>query len=380
MKIPFNKPYLTGKEIAYIKKAHTLGQLAGDGIFTEKCQNWIERNIGCKKCFLTHSGTAALEMMAILSGIGPGDEVIMPSFTFASCANAVVLRGATPVFVDIKEDTLNINENLIEKAITPRTRAILVVHYAGVGCEMDSIKEIARKHNLLLLEDTAQGLLSQYKGQYLGTFGEMAALSFHETKNVIAGEGGALLLNDRKIIDKAEVVWEKGTNRSKFFRGEVDKYSWVDIGSSYLPGEIVAAFLLAQLEEARKLTKKRIGLWNKYHNGLETLEKGGYIRRPIIPLEIKHNGHLYYILTNNPKTREKLIEFLRKKSILAVFHYVPLHSSPAGKRYGRTVGRLPVTESVSSRLLRLPLFYDLKRQEIEFVIESVQDFFRSKPK
>lgn len=380
MKIPFNKPYLTGKEIAYIKKAHALGQLAGDGIFTKKCQAWIEKNIGCKKCFLTHSGTAALEMMAILSGIGPGDEVIMPSFTFASCANAVVLRGATPVFVDIREDTLNINANLVEKAITPRTRAILVVHYAGVGCEMDAIREFARRYKLLLLEDAAQGLLSQYKGQYLGTFGEMAALSFHETKNVIAGEGGALLLNDRKIIEKAEVVWEKGTNRSKFFRGEIDKYSWVDIGSSYLPGEIVAAFLLAQLEEARKLTKKRIGLWNKYHKGLESLEKGGYIRRPAIPPKVKHNGHLYYILTSNPKMRKELIEFLKERGILAVFHYVPLHSSPAGKRYARAFGQLSVTESISDRLLRLPLFYDLKKQEIELVIKSIKDFFKNRTK
>jgi len=314
-------------------------------------------------------------MMAILSSVGPGDEVIMPSFTFASSANAFVLRGAVPVFVDIREDTLNIDENLVKKAITSRTKAILAVHYAGVGCDMDSLGKIAKKHNLLLLEDAAQGILSKYKGKHLGSLGDMAAISFHETKNVISGEGGALLINNPDFIERAEIVWEKGTNRSKFFRGEVDKYTWVDVGSSYLPGEIVAAFLYAQLVNAYKLTRKRVDIWNKYHKGLEDLEKQGSIRRPIIPAGVRHNAHIYYILTKNEKLRDDLINFLKKRGILAVFHYVPLHSSPAGRKYGRVRGRMAVTNKIWKKLIRLPLFYDIREDEISYVIKSIYDFF-----
>lgn len=375
-KIPYNKPHLTNKEIGYISHAHSLGQLAGDGFYTKKCHTLIEESMGCKKCLLTHSCTAGLEMMAILSNVKPGDEVIMPSFTFVTTANAFVMRGAVPVFVDIRKDTLNIDERLIEIAITPKTKAIVVVHYAGVSCEMDTINKIAKKYKLLVFEDAAQGFLSQYKGRYLGTLGDMAAFSFHETKNVISGEGGALIVNNKKFAERAEIVREKGTNRNKFMKGQVDKYTWVDIGSSYLPGEIIAAFLYAQLEAASSITKQRVKIWNKYHKKLEDLEKKGLIRRPFIPPYAQHNGHLYYIITKNTEIRNRLIGFLKKKGILAPFHYVPLHSSPAGKKYTRFVGTMEITDRIASTLIRLPLFYDITDKEIEYVAQSIYDFFK----
>lgn len=375
MNIPFNKPHLTNKELGYIMDAHARGSLAGDGYYTKRCHEWIEKNIGGRKALLTHSCTGALEMMAILARIQPGDEVIMPSFTFVSTANAFVLRGGIPVFIDIRPDTLNMNELLIEEAITLKTKAIVPVHYAGVGCEMDFIMKIAKNNNLFVLEDAAQGFLSKYKGRNLGTIGDMSAFSFHETKNVISGEGGALVLNKKRFIERAEMIREKGTNRTKFFRGQVDKYTWVDIGSSYLPGEIVAAFLYAQLENAREINKKRVKIWNYYHERLADLEKKGLLRRPIIPGSCEHNGHLYYILVNDLKTRTKLISYLKTKNIMTVFHYIPLHSAPAGKIHARTSGTLSVTDQVSDTLVRLPMFYDLEDDNIELVISSVTKFF-----
>ena len=376
--IPFNKPHLTHKEIGYINHAHSMGKLAGDGHYTKLCHEWIEQHIGGKKALLTHSCTGALEMMALLSDIKPGEEVIMPSFTFVSTANAYVLRGAVPVFIDIREDTLNMDEKLIEQAITEKTRVLSPVHYAGVGCEMDVINKIAKKHNLLVVEDAAQGFLSKYKGKNLGTLGHMSAFSFHETKNVISGEGGALLINDDRFIERAEIIREKGTNRAKFFRGQVDKYTWVDVGSSYLPGEIISAFLMAQLENAEEINKRRIAVWNTYHTALADLEKKGYLRLPIIPDTCEHNGHMYYILTQDVKTRTKLIEFLKKKGILSVFHYIPLHSSPAGKKYTRYVGDMSVTDKVSDTLVRLPLFYNLTDEEQANVIAALYQFFTGK--
>ncbi len=376
MGIPFNKPHLTHKEIGYINHAHSLGKLAGDGYYTKLCHEWIEKNIGGKKALLTHSCTGALEMMAILSKVEPGDEVIMPSFTFVSTANAFVLRGAVPVFVDIRKDTLNLNEKLIEDAITDKTKGIVPVHYAGVACEMDTINKIAKKHNLLVMEDAAQGFLSTYKGRNLGTLGHMSAFSFHETKNVISGEGGALVINEERFSERAEMIREKGTNRAKFFRGQVDKYTWVDIGSSYLPGEIIAAFLMAQFENASEINEQRLKVWKTYHKGLKSLEEKGLLRRPIIPRDCEHNGHMYYILVDSLKTRTKLIEYLKKYNILSVFHYIPLHSSPAGKKYGRFVGDMNVTDTVSDTLVRLPLFYNLTPEEHEEIIKNIYRFFK----
>jgi dTDP-4-amino-4,6-dideoxygalactose transaminase len=376
--IPFNKPHLTHKEIGYINHAHSMGKLAGDGYYTKLCHEWIEKHIGGKKALLTHSCTGALEMMAILSDIQPGEEVIMPSFTFVSTANAYVLRGAIPVFIDIRPDTLNMDERLIEQAITKKTRVLSPVHYAGVGCEMDTITAIAKKHKLLVVEDAAQGFLSKYKGKNLGTLGDMSAFSFHETKNVISGEGGALVINNEKFAERAEIIREKGTNRSKFFRGQVDKYTWVDVGSSYLPGEIIAAFLMAQLENAEEINKRRLEVWQRYHTALAPLEKKGVLRRPFIPDTCEHNGHMYYILTNDGETRTKLIEFLKTKGILSVFHYIPLHSAPAGKKFARYVGDMSVTDRVSDTLLRLPLFYNLTDSEQDNVISAMQEFFTGK--
>jgi dTDP-4-amino-4,6-dideoxygalactose transaminase len=358
--IPFNKPHMTGNEIRYISQAHANGHLAGNGEFSRRCCAWLEQRIGSRKALLTHSCTAALEMAAILAGVGPGDEVIMPSFTFVSTANAFVLRGATPVFVDVRPDTLNIDESKIERAITPRTKVIVPVHYAGVGCEMDTIMEIARKHDLLVVEDAAQAIAATYKGRPLGSIGHMAALSFHETKNIISGEGGALLINDTTLNERAEIVWEKGTNRSQFFRGEVDKYTWVDIGSSFLPGEIVAAFLWAQMEEADAITKRRLGIWGTYHQRLASAECTGVIRRPMITGHCVHNAHMYYLLLPDFRKRTEFIERLRVENIHTVFHYVPLHSSPYGKKFGRTVGDMHNTDSISDRLVRLPLWLGLE--------------------
>lgn len=357
--IPFNKPFSTSKELEYLSQAIANGHLSGNGEFTQKCHAWLEAEIGCYKALLTHSCTAALEMAAILADIQPGDEVIMPSYTFVSTANAFVLRGGVPVFVDIRPDTLNIDESKIEAAITPKTKVIAPVHYAGVGCEMDKIMEIAQRHQLLVVEDAAQGVGSAYKGKPLGSSGHLAAVSFHETKNVICGEGGALLVNHPQWCDRAEIIWHKGTNRSQFFRGLVDKYTWVDVGSSYLPSEINAAFLWAQMESAEVITHKRISIWQQYHEAFADLEAQGKVSRPIIPNQCQHNAHMYYLLLPDLDSRTALIEKLQICGINAVFHYVPLHSSPAGRRYGRASDSMDVTEDISNRLLRLPMFYEL---------------------
>jgi dTDP-4-amino-4,6-dideoxygalactose transaminase len=374
--IPFNLPYMTGKELHYISQAHSNGKLAGDGPFTKCCHDWIEKNTGCSKALLTHSCTAALEICALLLDIRPGDEIIMPSFTFVSTANAFVLRGGVPVFVDIREDTSNIDEKLIEDAITPRTKAIVVVHYAGVACEMDAILDIAQKHSLKVIEDAAQGILSSYKGRSLGSIGALGAYSFHETKNVICGEGGALLVNDPQMILPAEIVREKGTDRSRFFRGEVDKYTWQVKGSSFLPGEVVAAFLAAQLEFAVEITNERLSLWDVYHEQLEQLENIGKINRPVIPEDCQHNAHMYYIKLSSGIDRQHVIDELKLKGIGAVFHYVPLHSSPAGLRYGKISGSLEVTVRASEALIRLPLWVGLSREQQSKVVDSLHEIIR----
>jgi dTDP-4-amino-4,6-dideoxygalactose transaminase len=367
MKIPFNRPYMTGKELWFISQAHANGHLAGDGVFTKKCNTWLENNIGCEKALLTHSCTAALEMSAILAGIAPGDEVIMPSYTFVSTANAFVLRGATPVFVDIREDTLNIDETKIEAAITSKTKAIVPVHYAGVGCEMDTIMDIAQRHNLLVIEDAAQGIMSSYKGRPLGSIGQMATLSFHETKNIISGEGGALLINRPDLVERAEIIREKGTNRSQFFRGQVDKYSWVDIGSSFLPGEIIAAFLWAQMEEAEEITKRRLGIWQTYYQWFESCETSQQIRRPIVPANCNHNAHMFYLLLPDIDVRTAFISKLKRQDIHAVFHYVPLDSSPMGREHGRISGDMTVTKQNADRLVRLPLWVGIEEHQAHVV-------------
>ncbi|MGH8213288.1 MAG: dTDP-4-amino-4,6-dideoxygalactose transaminase [Rhodanobacteraceae bacterium] len=368
MKIPFNKPYMTGRELEYIAEAHANGHLSGDGPFTRRCHDWLEKRIGCRKALLTHSCTGALEMAALLLDLRPGDEVIMPSFTFVSTANAVVLRGAVPVFVDIRPDTLNLDETLIEAAITSRTRAIFVVHYAGVGCEMDAVMAIANRQGLAVVEDAAQGVESSYRGRPLGSIGAMAALSFHETKNVIAGEGGALLVNDVRYIERAEVLREKGTDRSKFFRGQVDKYTWVDIGSSYLPGEIIAAFLAAQLPETEAITRRRLAMWERYNAWAGPLESAGMVRRPIVPDHCVHNAHMFYLMLQDLKARARFIEALKAEGVGAVFHYIPLHSSPAGQKFCRTVGEMAVTNDLSERLVRMPLWIGLEEHQ-----QSVMD-------
>jgi dTDP-4-amino-4,6-dideoxygalactose transaminase len=370
--VPFNWPYMTGKELYFIAEAHFQGRLAGDGPFTERCHKWIEARTGCPRALLTHSCTAALEMAALLLETKAGDEVIMPSYTFVSTANAFVLRGARPVFVDVREDTLNIDENLIEAAISPRTRAIVPVHYAGVGCEMDRIMQIAAAHGLKVVEDAAQGVMATYRGRALGTIGQLGTYSFHETKNVISGEGGALLVNTPDLIGMAEIYREKGTDRSRFFRGEVDKYTWQSVGSSYLPGELVAAFLLAQLEEADRITVARIEAWNRYHELLETYESAEYLRRPIVPVECQHNAHMYYILVPPVIDRQAVLSEMKRRGISAIFHYVPLHRSPAGLRYCRTSGgELPVTDSVSQRLIRLPLWMGISYEQQVRVVEAL---------
>jgi dTDP-4-amino-4,6-dideoxygalactose transaminase len=368
--IPFNKPYMTGKELWYISQAHANGHLAGDGEFTRRCHAWLEERIGCSQALLTHSCTAALEMTAILADLKPGDEVIMPSYTFVSTANAFVLRGAVPVFVDIRQDTLNIDENRIEEEITDKTRAIVVMHYAGVACEMDAIMAIGRRHDLLVIEDDAQGMGSSYKGRQLGNIGHMATVSFHETKNIISGEGGALLVNESRFNDRAEMVREKGTNRGQFFKGQVDKYTWVEIGSSYLPSDLVAAFLWAQMEEADAIMQRRLDIWNTYHRGLSSLEERGKVRRPVIPPECQHNAHMYYLLLPNLEQRTAFIEAMKARDINPVFHYVPLHDSPMGLKYGRTSGDLSATRDLSERLVRLPLWLGIE-SEMERIIEQV---------
>lgn len=377
--IPFNKPYMTGRELWYIAQAHTNGHLSGDGMFTKKCHAWLETYSGSHKALLTHSCTAALEMAAILADIQPGDEVIMPSYTFVSTANAFVLRGGVPVFVDIRPDTLNIDETLIEAAVTSRTKAIVAVHYAGVACEMDTIMDIAQRHNLLVIEDAAQGIMSTYKGKPLGSIGHLGAYSFHETKNIISGEGGALLVNDERFVERAEMIREKGTNRGQFFRGQVDKYTWVDVGSSYLPGEVIAAFLWAQMEEAETITEHRLNIWQQYHEALKPLEMEGKLRCPVIPLDCQHNAHMYYVLLDSLVTRTQVIDTLKQQGILSVFHYVPLHLAPAGKQYARTHGNMGNTEILPDRLLRLPLWIGMNEGLIN-VIDKVKDVLAQVPK
>jgi dTDP-4-amino-4,6-dideoxygalactose transaminase len=372
MIIPFNKPYMTGRELWYIAQAYTNGHLAGDGIFTKKCHSWLETCTRSNKALLTHSCTAALEMAAYLANIQPGDEVIMPSYTFVSTANAFVLRGGVPVFVDIRPDTLNIDETLIEAAITPRTKAIVPVHYAGVSCEMDAIMSIADRHSLLVIEDAAQAVMSSYKGKSLGGIGHLGAYSFHETKNIISGEGGALLINDSRFVERAEIIREKGTNRSQYFRGQIDKYTWVDNGSSYLPGEVIAAFLLAQMEEALSITQKRLKIWQKYHMALVKLEETGKLRRPIIPDGCQHNAHMYYVLLESLEKRSEVITQMKEKGVHSVFHYVPLHSSPGGRKYGRVNGKMTITDDLSDRLLRIPLWVDLTEDQEDKVTNVLQ--------
>ena len=375
MWIPFNKPFLTGRELDYIKQAHAAHHLSGDGPFTKRCSEWLEQRLGCHKALLTHSCTAALEMSAILAGVGPGDEIIMPSFTFVSTANAFVLRGGVPVFVDIRPDTLNIDESKIEAAITPKTRAIVVVHYAGIACNLDAIQSIADRHRLMLIEDAAQAIGAAYRGRPLGSFGQLAALSFHETKNLISGEGGALLVNAPELAARAEVVREKGTNRSAYFRGEVDKYTWVEIGSSFLPSDIIAAFLWAQLEAAEVILARRQALWQRYHDGFAELERAGVARRPFVPREATPNAHSYFLLLPDAAQRPPFIEALRRDNVNAVFHYVPLHSSPAGRRHARVHGSMQVTDAMSARLVRLPSWIGLEAQQ-DYVIERCRHALR----
>ena len=361
--IPFNRPFATGKELVYAGEAQRNFHLAGDGSFTQRCHRWIEQNTGCAKALLTHSCTSALDMAALLLDIKSGDEIILPSYTFVSTANAFVLRGAVPVFVDIREDTLNLDERLIEAAITPRTRAIVPVHYAGVACEMDSIVAIAKRYDLRIVEDAAQGVMASYKGRALGAIGDIGSFSFHETKNVQCGEAGSLLLRDKDLVLRAEIMREKGTDRGRFFRGEVDKYTWQDVGSSFLPNEITAAFLWAQFEEAERITRERVAIWQRYHEWLAPLEQRGLLRRPVVPADCQHNGHLYYILLPPRTDRQTIIDSLKKSGVNTVFHYVPLHSSPAGLRFGRASGDLSLTTSLSERVVRLPMWVGLNETQ-----------------
>ncbi len=363
---------MSGKELFYIAQAHINGKLAGDGPYTKRCHTWLETTTGSDKALLTHSCTAALEMAALLLDIQPGDEIIMPSYTFVSTANAFALRGGIPVFVDIREDTLNLDERLIEAAITPRTRAIVPVHYAGVSCEMDVIMAIAQRHNLKVVEDAAQGVMATYKGRPLGSIGDLGTYSFHETKNLISGEGGALLVNRPEHAEAAEIIREKGTNRSQFYRGQVDKYTWQSIGSSFLPGELVAAFLWAQLEEAEQITTTRLESWARYHSLLERFEARGVLRRPIVPVHCQHNAHMYYVLVDSLTERQRILDGLHQSGVDAVFHYVPLHSSPAGLRYGRKHGSLAVTESRANRLIRLPLWFGMAESDQQNVVNILK--------
>ena len=373
--IDFNRPAFTGKEFEYIRDAVERGMLCGDGIYTKKCSAWMEEKTGTAKALLTTSCTHATEMAALLADIQPGDEVVMPSFTFVSTADAFVLRGAKVKFVDIRPDTMNIDESLIEDAITDKTKAIVPVHYAGVGCEMDTIMDIARKHHLLVIEDAAQGVMSSYKGKALGTIGDYGCYSFHETKNYSMGEGGALLIKDPDMIERAEIVREKGTNRSKFFRGQIDKYTWVDAGSSYLPSELNAAYLWAQLEQADMVNDNRLKSWNLYKELLTPIAEKEYITLPYIPEECTHNAHMFYIKTKNLEERSALISYLKENGVLAVFHYIPLHGAPAGQKYGEFIGEDKYTTRESERLVRLPMYYNLSEEDITYVAELISRFY-----
>ena len=373
--INFNVPPFTGKEIDYIKEAINNQKICGDGQFTKKCNEWIENRTGTAKCLLTTSCTHATEMAALLADIKPGDEVIMPSYTFVSTADAFVLRGATVVFVDIRPDTMNIDETKIEAAITDKTKAIVPVHYAGVACEMDTIMDIAKKHNLIVIEDAAQGVMSSYKGKALGTIGDYGCFSFHETKNYSMGEGGALLIQDPEKIEEAEIIREKGTNRSKFFRGQIDKYTWVNYGSSYLPSDMNAAYLYAQLEMADEINDARLHVWNRYYEGLKELADAGKIELPVIPEGCVHNAHMFYIKAKDLEERTSLISFLKENGILSVFHYIPLHSAPAGQKFGRFHGEDVYTTKESERLCRLPMYYGLADEQVDYIISKVKAFY-----
>lgn len=370
--VPFNRPYMVGTELDYVRQAHGNLQLAGDGQFTALCSRWLEKHVGCDRALLTPSCTAALEMAAILCEVGPGDEVIMPSYTFVSTANAFALRGGVPVFVDIRADTLNIDETLIEAAITDRTKVIVAVHYAGIGCDMNAVMAVASRHRLLVVEDAAQGLMASYRGRPLGGIGHLGAVSFHETKNVMSGEGGALLINDPAFSERAQFVREKGTNRTQFLEGRIDKYTWLDIGSSYLPSEMTAAFLWGQMEAAHDITRRRIDLWNRYHLAFAPLEQAGRARRPVTPADCTANAHMYYLLLAEDVVRSRFLRDLARLGVDAVSHYVPLHSSPAGRRLARCGGQMTQTVHLSERLVRLPLWLGLEQQQAQ-VIDAVYE-------
>lgn len=375
-KIPFNRPFIVGKEVFYIAQAVINGHISADGVFTKKCTKFFENRYGIEKVLLTPSCTAALEMAAILCDLKDSDEVILPSFTFVSTVNAIVRVGAKPVFVDIREDTLNMNELLIEPAITQKTKMILPVHYAGVGCEMNTIMAIANQHNLKVVEDAAQGVEAFYNDSALGSIGHLGAFSFHETKNYICGEGGAICINDPNLIERAEIIRDKGTNRQKYYRGEIDKYTWVDVGSSYVPSEICGAFLWAQLEQVENIAKKRMDIYERYYRELTDLEEKGLLALPKIPKECKSNYHMFYIILPSCRTRNRLMDHLKKNGILSVFHYIPLHSSSMGKKFGYKEGNLPITEDLSGRLLRLPFYYELNQSDQLTVINEINQFFK----
>ncbi len=373
--INFNVPPFTGNEMEYIKKAVENQKICGDGEFTKKCNAWIEERTKTPKCLLTTSCTHALELAALLAGIKEGDEVILPSYTFVSTADAFVLRGAKVVFVDIRPDTMNIDETKIEAAITDKTKAIVPVHYAGVACEMDTIMDIAKRHNLIVIEDAAQGIMSTYKGKALGTIGDYGCFSFHETKNYSMGEGGALLIRDEAKVEEAEIIREKGTNRSKFFRGQIDKYTWVNYGSSYLPSDMNAAYLYAQLEMADEINESRLAIWNRYYEGLQELKECGKIELPVVPEGCVHNAHMFYIKAKDLEERTKLISFLKENGILSVFHYIPLHSAPAGEKFGEFFGEDKYTTKESERLARLPMYYGLTMEQVDYIISKVKEFY-----
>lgn len=378
IRIPFNIPPYVGHEMEYLQKAYEVNhKICGDGPFTKQCKSWVEEKTGTAGCLMTTSGTSALEMAAHLSHIQPGEEVIMPSYTFCSTADAFVLKGAVPVFVDIRPDTMNLDETLLEDAITDKTRAIAAVHYAGVSCEMDTILEIAKRHHLTVVEDAAQGVMSSYKGRALGTIGDFGCYSFHETKNYSMGEGGAILIRDPEKISEAEILREKGTNRSQFFRGQIDKYTWVDYGSSFLPSELNAAYLMAQLDQADEINNARLARWEQYYRLLSPLAAEGRIELPVIPEGCVHNAHMFYIKTGDLEERQALIQALREQGILAVFHYIPLHSSPAGKKFGRFHGEDRYTTRESERLLRLPMYYSLTEENVNDVVSVIEEFYRT---
>ena len=378
--IPFNKPSFTGKELEYISNSVLSGKISGDGIYTQKCHELLEKQFKAEKVLLTTSCTHALELASLLLDLTEGDEVIVPSYTFVSTVNAFMLRGAKPVFVDIREDTKNINENLIEEKITKKTKAIFPVHYAGISCNMDKIKKIAENHNLFVVEDAAQAVNAMYKSSYLGTIGTFGCYSFHETKNFICGEGGAIVINDERFVERAEIIREKGTNRTKFFRGEIDKYTWVDLGSSYLPSDVLSAFLYAQLENMDEITKKRKKIFSRYFEDFIDLKEKGIIQLPYIPFECISNYHMFYIVLRNEIERGNLIDYLKKKGISSVFHYLPLHISGMGQKLGYKKGDCPVTEDISKRLLRLPFYNDLTAEEQKYIINSVREYFEVKSK